>query len=215
MKDYPAIIGQKKEIQKLDALLQSNKSEFLAVYGRRRVGKTFLIREYFGYQFDFQVSALANADTRQQLFNFDSALRKQSALVFETPSDNWLVAFQRLEEHLEAIRKAPDRKLVVFLDELSWFDTRGSDFIMGLEHFWNSWASNRKDVLLIVCGSAASWMINEHIGNTGGLHNRITQKMKIEPFNLQETEQMLLAKHCALDRYQIVELYMALEKLVG
>ncbi|MBX2927848.1 MAG: AAA family ATPase [Saprospiraceae bacterium] len=208
MKELGSVIGRKKEIQKLDAILQSKKSEFLAVYGRRRVGKTFLIREYFNYQFDFQVSGLAHADTKQQLFNFDSALRKQSALVFDTPSDNWLVAFQRLEEHLESIKKA-ERK-VVFFDELSWFDTHGSDFVMGLEHFWNSWASNRKDVLLIVCGSAASWMINVLINNTGGLHNRITQKMKIEPFNLQETEQMLQAGNCVLNRYQIVQLYMAL-----
>lgn len=208
MKELGSVIGRKKEIQKLDAILQSKKSEFLAVYGRRRVGKTFLIREYFNYQFDFQVSGLAHADTKQQLFNFDSALRKQSALVFETPSDNWLVAFQRLEEHLESIKKA-ERK-VVFFDELSWFDTHGSDFVMGLEHFWNSWASNRKDVLLIVCGSAASWMINVLINNTGGLHNRITQKMKIEPFNLQETEQMLQAGNCVLNRYQIVQLYMVL-----
>lgn len=208
MKEYPSIIGRKKEIQKLDAIVQSKKSEFLTVYGRRRVGKTFLIREYFGYQFDFQVSGLANADTSQQLFNFDSALRKQSTLVFETPSSNWLIAFQRLEEHLESIKKT-ERK-VVFFDELSWFDTHGSDFVMGLEHFWNSWAGNRKDVLLIVCGSAASWMINVLINNTGGLHNRITQKMKIEPFTLQETEQMLQAKNCMLDRYQIVQLYMAI-----
>ncbi|MBK8566824.1 MAG: ATP-binding protein [Saprospiraceae bacterium] len=208
MKELTNIIGRKKEIEKLDAITQSKKSEFLAVYGRRRVGKTFLIREYFGYRFDFQVSGLANADTAQQLFNFDSALRKQSPLVFDTPSANWLVAFQRLEAHLEATKKEGQK--VVFFDELSWFDTHGSDFVMGLEHFWNSWASNRKDVLLIVCGSAASWMINVLINNTGGLHNRITQKMKVAPFNLQETEQLLQSKNCVLDRYQIVQLYMAL-----
>ena len=208
MDNPSAIIGRTKEIQKLDALLSGKKSEFLAVYGRRRVGKTFLIREFFGYTFDFQVSGLANADTSQQLFNFDSALRKQSNLVFDTPSENWLVAFQRLSDHLENLKKTG--KIVVFFDELSWFDTHGSDFVMGLEHFWNSWASNRKDVLLIVCGSAASWMINVLINNSGGLHNRITQKMKIEPFTLREAEQMLQAKNCVLDRYQIIQLYMAL-----
>ncbi|MBK8565768.1 MAG: ATP-binding protein [Saprospiraceae bacterium] len=208
MKDLPNVVGRKKEIEKLDAILQSKKSEFLAVYGRRRIGKTFLIREYFDYQFDFQVSGLANADTGQQLFNFDTALSKQSKLVFETPSRNWLVAFQRLEEHLESIEN--EGRKVVFFDELSWFDTHGSDFVMGLEHFWNSWASNRKDVLLIVCGSAASWMINVLINDTGGLHNRITQKMRMAPFNLQETEQLLQAKNCVLERYQIVQLYMAL-----
>jgi hypothetical protein len=206
MEKETAIIGRKKEIQKLDNILKSKKSEFLTVYGRRRVGKTFLIREYFNYTFDFQISGLANAETVQQLFNFDSALAKQSGLVFDSPSANWLIAFQRLITHLET--KENDRKKVIFFDELSWFDTQASDFIMGLEHFWNAWASNRKDILLIVCGSAASWMINVLINNSGGLHNRITQKMKIEPFTLQETEEMLIAKNGVFDRYQIVQLYM-------
>lgn len=208
MNKETAIIGRKKEIEKINGIFESKKSEFLAVYGRRRVGKTFLIREHFNYTFDFQISGVANADTSQQLFNFDSALLKQSNLVFETPSGNWLIAFQRLIEHLE--NKKEKEKKVIFFDELPWFDTNSSDFIIGLEHFWNSWATNRKDVLLIVCGSAASWMVNILINNSGGLHNRITQKMKIEPFTLQETEEMLLAKKCVLDRYQIVQLYMAL-----
>jgi uncharacterized protein len=203
-----AIIGRKKELLRLDSIVQSKKSEFLTVYGRRRVGKTYLIREYFNYRFDFQISGLANANTSQQLFNFDTALRKQSNLVYETSSGNWLIAFQRLMEHLENVTSGG--KKVIFFDELPWFDTPGSDFMMGLEHFWNSWASNRKDVLLIVCGSAASWMINVLINNDGGLHNRITQKMKIEAFNLQEAEEMLMAQNSVLDRYQVVQLYMAL-----
>lgn len=208
MKNPAAVIGRKKELQKLELITQSKKSEFLAVYGRRRVGKTFLIREYFDYTFDFQISGLANANTQQQLFNFDTALSKQSNLVFEDASANWLIAFNRLTLHVENI---PDKdKIVIFFDELSWFDTKASDFVMGLEHFWNSWATNRKDVLLIVCGSAASWMVNILFNNSGGLHNRITQKMKIEPFTLQETEAMLLSKSCVLDRYQITQLYMAI-----
>ena len=208
MEKETLIIGRKKEILKLESIIESKKSEFLTVYGRRRVGKTFLIREHFNYAFDFQISGLANADTSQQLFNFDTALRKQSNLIYDTASSNWLIAFQRLIEHLENSNRK--RKKVVFFDELPWFDTNSSDFMMGLEHFWNSWASNRKDIFLIVCGSAASWMLNVLINNDGGLHNRITQKMKIEPFNLQETEEMLVAKNCVLDRYQIVQLYMAL-----
>jgi uncharacterized protein len=208
MKNETAIIGRKKEILKLDSITKSKKSEFLTVYGRRRVGKTFLIREYFDYTFDFQISGLANADTAQQLFNFDTVLRKKSTSVYDSTPTNWLIAFQRLIDHLEDIKHK--EKKVIFFDELPWFDTPASDFMMGLEHFWNSWASNRKDILLIVCGSAASWMINVLINNDGGLHNRITQKMKMEPFNLQETEEMLIAKNCVLDRYQIVQLYMVM-----
>jgi uncharacterized protein len=208
MQKESLIIGRKKEIQKLDSIIQSKKSEFLTLYGRRRVGKTFLIREYFDYTFDFQISGLANADTSQQLFNFDTVLQKQSNLVFEGASDNWLIAFQRLMDHLE--NSTNKGKKIIFFDELPWFDTNASDFMMGLEHFWNSWATNRKDILLIVCGSAASWMINALINNDGGLHNRVTQKMKIEPFNLKETEEMLLSQKCNFDRYQIVQLYMTM-----
>ena len=208
MKKTNAIVGRKQELEKLDRITRSKKSEFLAVYGRRRVGKTFLIREYFEYTFDFQISGLANANTQQQLFNFDTALANQSTLVFEEASANWLIAFNRLAQHLE--NKTTKDKITLFFDELSLFDTKASDFVTGLEHFWNSWATNRKNVLLVVCGSAASWMVNILFNNSGGLHNRITQKMKIEPFTLQETETMLLSKNCVLGRYQITQLYMAI-----
>jgi hypothetical protein len=204
----PDVVGRKKEIGQLLTIAESPKSEFLAVYGRRRVGKTYLLREFFAYRFDFEISGLANASTAQQLFNFHSALERQSSLRFDAQPENWLTAFQRLVDHLETLEFG--RKKVVFFDEMPWFDTKGSDFVMGLEHFWNSWASKRKDVLLIACGSAASWMMNVLISHPGGLHNRVTQKMKIEPFGLQEVEEMLARKHSVLDRYQIVQLYMAL-----
>lgn len=202
------IVGRKKEIEQLKTIYDSPKSEFLVVYGRRRVGKTFLIREFFEYRFDFQISGLANADTKQQLFNFHASLERQSSLNYESQPENWLVAFQRLMDHLET--KTNEGRKVIFFDEMPWFDTKNSDFIIGLEHFWNSWASNRKDILLIACGSAASWMMNVLINHAGGLHNRVTQKIKIEPFCLQEVEELLERKNCVLDRYQIVQLYMAL-----
>jgi uncharacterized protein len=208
MKKKTALLGRIKEQERLETIVKSKKSEFVALFGRRRVGKTFLIKEFFHYKFSFYITGLANADTHQQLFNFDTELSKQSPLVFESPSKNWLIAFQRLIQHIE--NSTQREKKIIFIDELPWFDTNSSDFMMGLEHFWNSWATNRKDIVLIVCGSAASWMINELINNTGGLHNRITQKMKINPFNLQETEALLLDKNAAFDRYQIVQLYMAM-----
>ena len=208
MENLENIVGREKEIHQLGKILESGKPEFLAVYGRRRVGKTFLIREFFNYRFSFQISGLANAKTKQQLFNFHSSLSRQSILFFDSQPENWLVAFQRLIDHLETIESTG--KKVVFFDEMPWFDTPGSDFVMGLEHFWNSWASNRKDILLIACGSAASWMMNELINNTGGLHNRVTHKMKIEPFSLREAEILLTKKQGNFTRYQIVQLYMVL-----
>ncbi|SDA60011.1 hypothetical protein SAMN03080617_01217 [Algoriphagus alkaliphilus] len=202
------LVGRKKPKERFQKLLKSKKSEFLAVYGRRRIGKTFLIKEYFNYQFDFFITGMANATTVQQLFNFDTELNRQSSLVFDKPSETWLIAFQRLREHLESKKK--EKKLVIFIDELPWMQTHGSDFLMGLEHFWNAWATHRNDILLIVCGSAASWMLTEVINSTGGLHNRVTAQIKIEPFNLGETEEMLVSKGCQLDRYQVIQLFMCL-----
>lgn len=202
------IIGRKRERTRIHKLLTSRKSEFLAVFGRRRIGKTYLIKKYFSYQFDFFITGMANATTAQQLFNFDTEMSRQSQLVFDTPSENWIQAFQRLRQHLE-LRNA-EGKLVIFIDELPWMDTHGSDFIIALEHFWNAWATHREDIFLIVCGSAASWMLEEVINSIGGLHNRVTAQMKIEPFTLAETEELLKSKNCELDRYQLIQLYMCL-----
>ncbi len=202
------IIGRKKEIKQLEKVKNSRKSEFVVVYGRRRVGKTFLVREHFNYTFDFQLTGLANANTKQQLINFQVSLQRQSNLTIDQIPKDWFSAFQLLIDHLESIKEG--RKKIVFFDELPWLDTARSDFMMAFEHFWNSWATNRKDILLITCGSAASWMINELINNHGGLHNRVTERLKIYPFNLQETELMLQDKNSVLDRYQILQLYMVM-----
>lgn len=202
------IIGRVQEIKQLEKVRSSRKSEFVALYGRRRIGKTFLVREYFQYQFDFQLTGLANANTKQQLTNFHVAIQRQSNHTSDKMPNNWFDAFQRLIDHLESIKE--DRKKIVFLDELPWMDTKQSDFMIALEHFWNSWATNRKDILLITCGSAASRMINQLINNHGGLHNRITERIKIYPFTLQEAELLLKSKHNVLDRYQILQLYMVM-----
>ena len=202
------LIGRAKEIKQLDKVMASKKSEFVALYGRRRVGKTFLVREYFGYQFDFQLTGLANANTSQQLVNFQVSFNRQSVLQLERLPITWFEAFQKLIDHLEKLNE--NRKKVIFFDELPWLDTARSDFMMALEHFWNSWATNRKDIVLITCGSAASWMINQLINNHGGLHNRVTERITIHPFNLRETELMLKTKNDAIDRYQLLQLYMVM-----
>lgn len=198
-------IGREKELEVLKSLYASQKSEFIAVYGRRRVGKTFLVRTAFKNQFTFQVTALANVKLSQQLTNFHIALQNVYPGVANTPADNWFTAFQQLTCYIESLKEP---RKVLFFDELRWFDTQGSGFIPALEHFWNSWASGRDDIILVVCGSAASWMINKLINDKGGLHNRITKKMKIVPFTLRECEMLLQPKNSVLDRYQILQLYM-------
>jgi uncharacterized protein len=198
--------GREKELQTIRRLIQSKRSEFLAVYGRRRVGKTMLIREALQQKFTFRLTAIGNATKNQQLVNFHRALKNSGTQNTPLPvPNNWFDAFQQLIEFLEASKE--ERKLI-FFDELPWFDTAKSDFMPSLEHFWNSWASYRSDVFLVVCGSAASWMINKLINHKGGLHNRLTARIRLEPFTLKEAEMMLKDKNSAIDRYQAIQIFM-------
>jgi AAA+ ATPase superfamily predicted ATPase len=201
-----AVVGRKQEQYILNELLVSKKAEFLAVYGRRRIGKTFLIRRVYDKHITFQMTGIARANTSQQLSNFFTVLRGVDENIKpESPPKTWFEAFDMLRIYLHAL-KAP--KKVVFFDELPWIDTPRSHFLSALEHFWNSWASARPDIVLVACGSAASWMLNKIINNRGGLYNRITQRIHLLPFTLYETESLLNSNKITLDRYQIVQLYM-------
>jgi uncharacterized protein len=209
MANKEIIIGRKSELETLDRVFTSRKSEFIVLYGRRRVGKTFLINQKFDDFFSFRMTALANATGEQQLVNFQTnfnATAESSLTLIDAPT-NWYNAFQELIKLLQSDTRP---RKVIFFDELPWFDTHGSDFIIALEHFWNSWASLRSDILLIGCGSAASWMVNKLILNQGGLHNRITERIFLQPFTLQETEAFLKSKGGVFDRYQLLELYMVM-----
>ena len=200
------IVGRKEEQIVLNQLLESNRPEFLAVYGRRRVGKTFLIRQVFSGQIAFQMTGIARANTSQQLGNFFAVIKElDKGIEQENLPKNWFEAFGILKNYLQRLN-AP--KKVVFFDELPWIDTPRSNFLSALEHFWNSWASDRPDIVLVVCGSAASWMINKVINNRGGLYNRVTQRIRLLPFTLRETESFLRSGKVTLDRYQILQLYM-------
>lgn len=199
------IIGRIQEKERIKAIIKNAKPAFAALYGRRRVGKTYLIKEYFNNKFTFYATGLANSTTKTQLTNFTVFINQYFHQTY-TPPQNWLEAFSILQKELSKIRG--DK--IIFLDELPWFDTKKSDFLTGLEFFWNSWASTQKGLKLFVCGSAASWMINNLIKNKGGLHNRLTHRFKIEPFTLHETELFLKAQNVHLDRYQILNIYMVM-----
>ena len=200
------IIGRKEEQRILLSAAQSEYSELIAVYGRRRVGKTYLIRETFGYKFTFQHTGLANAKTKDQLFSFAISLRDAGYDDCPTPQ-SWLEAFSLLSHFL---KNSTDEKKIIFLDELPWMDTSRSNFISAFEHFWNGWASARKDIVLIICGSATSWIINKVINDHGGLHNRVTQRIALQPFTLKECEMFVKSKGLEMNRYQIAECYMVL-----
>jgi len=202
------MVGRKAEIQILQSLEKANKSSFVVLYGRRRIGKTYLIRNVFKGKFNFYITGIANVDLSAQLTSFYAGLIRYFPWLEDkrVPQD-WFQAFQYLMSALEAEEKG---RKVLFLDELPWLDYPNSNFIPALEHFWNSWASARDDVILITCGSAASWMINNLINNHGGLHNRVTHRLALEPFSLSECETFLKNKSASYNRYQIIQLFMAL-----
>lgn len=205
------LIGRKKEIDKIDTAMQSGRPEFIAVYGRRRVGKTFLIREYFNYQFAFYASGSTEAKSNsQKLKLFHNALKQYGHSERRAPAD-WMEAFDRLKEILvsgNVYRDAATKRRVVFLDELPWFDTGRSDFRMALDQFWNTWASAQSDICLIICGSAASWIIDQMLMDRGGFHNRVTRQIHLMPFSLNECEEFLQANGITLPRNQVIKSYM-------
>ncbi len=198
-------IGREKEQQLLNEYISSDQSEFIAVYGRRRVGKTFLIQHVIGNDYAFYVAGMNNVSMRMQLKNFMQGIRKKKGCM--PPAESWLDAFIALEDYLESL---PDGRKIVFIDEMPWMDTPRSNFISGLEHFWNSWASWRDDIKLIVCGSATSWILNNLIKNRGGLHNRVTHKIPLKPFTLKECQEYFAARKFRLSTRQMAECYMVL-----
>lgn len=201
------LIGRKAELKALRGYLNSDKSEFVAVYGRRRVGKTFLIRMAAADNFSFFVTGANKATKSEQLINFAIALQKYSGSERLVIQKNWILAFYELSRYLETL---PEGKKIIFIDELPWMDTAKSGFIAALENFWNSWAVLRNDIKLIACGSATSWMINNLIRNRGGLHNRLTHHLVLEPFSLGECEEYFKAFGFSYARKQIAECYMAI-----
>jgi len=200
------MIARQKEQVRLLALAESGESEFVAVYGRRRVGKTYLVRTTFEGEFTFAHSGVANVSNRKQLQSFRMALREQGLADCPALAD-WLTAFEQLKRLVEASSR---KRKILFIDEMPWMDAPKSDFVPALEHFWNDWASSRRDVLLVVCGSATSWIIRKVLKNRGGLHNRITEKMLIRPFTLRECREYAAERALDLTDAQIAELYMVL-----
>lgn len=207
------IIGREKEISELNKLYDSSLPQFVAVYGRRRVGKTFLIDQTFKNRITFRHAGLSPIDYQQknlmkeQLKSFYYSLISQGMKKSKCPT-SWLEAFFMLEMHLQSIDNGS--RQVVFLDELPWLDTPRSGFVTALESFWNGWGCHRDDFMLVVCGSATSWIVDNLINNHGGLYGRLTSEIKLSPFTLKECEQYYQNKQIKLSRYDIVQSYMAL-----
>jgi AAA+ ATPase superfamily predicted ATPase len=201
------IIGRLKEQVILHSCLDSKKPEFIAVYGRRRVGKTYLIREFFDEKIVFSVSGAVRTPLKRQLQNFDEAIDEYFGSGAK-PSSDWFNAFRLLKKHIK--ESTSTEKKVIFIDELPWLATQKSGFVPALDHFWNTFAGARPDLILIICGSATSWIIENVINDRGGLHNRVTRQLWIEPFSLGECERFYKAKDVELNRMQMAQLYMVL-----
>lgn len=204
------IIGRKKELATLSKLLESKEASFLAIYGRRRIGKTHLVKNYFEEKgLFFHLTGIQDGSQGIQLQNFaiefSDRFRKGKEIL---PLKDWFSAFQMLRKEVEKIPHTT--KVILFFDELPWISTPRSKFVQALEHLWNRYLSSMPNLVLIVCGSSASWMIDNIINAKGGLHGRVTTELRMLPFTLKETEEFLKEKGINLDRKQIIELYMCL-----
>lgn len=202
------IIGRIKEKEDMKSYLNDNKAHLLAIIGRRRVGKTFLIREVYKENKVFEMTGLKDADLHNQLINFSLQMNEyfNSKEQYDKP-DNWLIALNQLSKSISNLRT--NQKPVVFFDEVPWIASKRSGFTEALAHWWNNWAS-QQNIIVVLCGSAASWMLEHIVNAKGGLHNRINKLITLMPFTLAETKEFLEEKGIKISHYQIVQLYLAM-----
>lgn len=200
------IVGREYEMELIQKYCESSKAELVAVYGRRRVGKTYLIKQYFDNQFDFYFTGSFETAKNVQLKLFKNELERYSKQKRPLPKD-WFEAFEQLRDYLSSLNK---ERIIVFLDELPWLDTPKSNFLAAFSYFWNIWGANNPKLKLFVCGSATTWMISKLIGDKGGMHGRVNRQIYLRPFTLGETEKFLHSKGFEWSRYQIAEIYMTM-----
>lgn len=204
------IVGRVDERKELDLALKSPNVELIAVYGRRRVGKTFLIRQHFSGHMIFEAAGLHDGKLARQLANFHASLRSAFPGMTILPPKNWLEAFELLRDAVGRLGPSGKRKRVLFFDEFPWMETRGSGFVAAFENFWNQFASRRGDLIVVICGSAAAWMVDRVIRAKGGLHNRLTRRIRLLPFNLAEADAMLRANGVETEPLQLAQIFMAI-----
>jgi AAA+ ATPase superfamily predicted ATPase len=202
------IIGRNLEQALLKEAIDNDKSELIALYGRRRIGKTYLIREYFKTSIVFEMSGLFGGSLKDQLETFSKELVKRTKRTELETAKSWFQAFTMLESYLDKFKS--ESKKVIFIDEFPWIATPKSKFLMAFENFWNTYCTKRNDLIVVICGSAASYMVQKIIKNKGGLHNRITRKIRLLPFNLYDTEAFLLKNGIKFTRYDVIQIYMTL-----
>ena len=203
------IVGRAQEIKVLTTALSSHRSELVAVYGRRRIGKTHLVREFFGDKIKFSFNGIEVGDRADQIENFMIKLNEFTNDLYENEAPKtWLAAFSLLKKYLKTIKETKTKK-IIFIDEFPWADSPKSKFLPAFENFWNDYCTTRRDLVVVVCGSAASYMVKKIIRNKGGLHNRITQRIELQPFTLHETDAFFKYKNNPVEEYDLLKMYMA------
>lgn len=215
MKNITTIIGRKEELTVLDNCYTTKKPEFIAIYGRGRVGKTFLIRQFFASKKDknnifLNTTGMQNGKITEQIANFTDAIAEAfvyPGVKLSTPK-NWHDTFNTLQNHIRETITA--KKIILFFDEFPWMVTKNSRLLPTLEYFWNHHWSKDPRIKLIICGSSASWVLNNIINNKGGLYNRVTRVIHLEPFNLADTKKFLMDRSIKLTNKQIAEIYAAI-----
>jgi AAA+ ATPase superfamily predicted ATPase len=206
------IIGRVEEQKVLQKIFDSRQAEFLAIFGRRRVGKTYLIKRFFTKKssYYFSITGVKEGLLREQLYEFTRAVEKvfyQAGTTLKEP-DSWMAAFEMLTSAIE--QYSGKKKVVLFFDEIPWLATKRSRFLQALDYYWNTkWVENAR-IKLIVCGSAASWVIKNIVNNKGGLHNRITGQIRLDPFTLCETKAFLKYRNVHFNTQQVLTLYMGI-----
>ena len=198
------IVGRRDEMRELERYHDSGRPELVIVYGRRRVGKTYLVREYFENKFAFYYTGSVGVANAVNLANFDIAIREYGG-DGKAASKDWSEAFGKLRGLLQ---RAGGGRKVVFIDEMPWLDARKSGFLAAFDYFWNSWASANPEILFIGCGSATSWITKNLFKNRGGLHNRVTGRIYLAPFSIGECEEFFKSRGVEITRYQLAECYM-------
>jgi len=203
------VIGRKDEQKLLNELALSDEAEFVVVYGRRRVGKTFLVRETFGNDFFFSYTGIANVDAKRQRIEFAKSLREYGWAQSDNEIDiteSWFSAFTALRELIRSSKTK--EKIIIFIDEMPWMDNKKSDFVPAFENFWNGWASGQKNIMLIACGSATSWITKKIFRDKGGLYNRTTLQIALKPFTLLECAEYFDSRGISMNTQDLIESYM-------
>lgn len=206
------IVGRVEERRVLSEAAQGDRAALVAIYGRRRVGKTHLVRNHLEPLAGTYFEAIGQhaAPREVQLDNFKQRLESVFFGHRLPRLTDWREALSLLGDGvIAAAERKPTKPVVVFFDELPWLATHRSGLLPAIDYLWNARLSRVPNLVWVLCGSAASFMLDRLINAKGGLHNRITHRLRLEPFRLGEVRELLARRGLRRGTMQALELYMA------